>query len=379
MLEWVYMSPDFFLITALIVIGFAIVVWLITRQINQLKSTTKDDEETRNIVNQVFGELSHKMLKQTQSVLKADKEAIYKDNQNKKQVIENLVKDLKVEISKRQEEIRGFEKDRNRKFGEITKSIEEHRKITQELKTSTQALEKTLSNNQVRGQWGERIIEDILVSAGLVEGTHYEKQKTLGSSAVKPDITLLLPNKRKVAIDVKFPYSQIQQMTLTDSKESKKTHLKLFEKDLREKVTQIEKRGYININEGTLDYAIMFVPNELLFSFINQKFPNIVDEAMNKKIMIVSPFTFLIVARTVMESYRNFMVENNLRKIIKHISQFTDEWNRFTKEFDKFDDTIIKLREYFDKIQNTRYSRMNLRMKRIQEYQQGNQLSSGKK
>src|SRR5690606_13400304 len=108
----------------------------------------------------------------------------FKDNENKRQVIEKMVDQLKQEIDTRQKEIRLLEQDRNKKFGEISTAIEEHRKITEELKTSTESLSKVLANNQVRGQWGERIIEDILRSAGFIENIHYQRQKSLGSSSV---------------------------------------------------------------------------------------------------------------------------------------------------------------------------------------------------
>ena len=364
-----------------VVAGLGILVWQIYQKINTLSQSQQemDEEKAKNLINQVFGEITNKVVAQTKQVLSADKEAIFKDNENKRQVIEKMVDQLKKEIGERQEEIRGLEKDRNKKFGEITMAIEDHRKITEDLKTSTESLSKVLSNNQTRGQWGERIIEDILTSAGLIENTHYERQKSLGKSSVVPDITLLLPNERKVAIDVKFPYAQVQKMAVAETKEAKAMHMKAFVRDVKEKINQIEKRGYIDVEHGTLDYAIMFVPNEMLFSFINQQFPDIVDEAMAKKIMIVSPFTFLIVARTVFESYRNFMIENNLRKIVKHIGQFTDEWDRFTKEFDKFDEVIDKIRGQFDKIRTTRYKQMDLRLRRIEEDQRGAELKSGQK
>lgn len=366
----------FILIGLLVGIGFFL--WQIYRKL-QLISSHKletDEETAKNLINQVFGEVTNKVVAQTKSVLESDKQAIYKDNENKRQAIEKMVTDLKQEIAERQKEIRSLEQDRNKKFGEISTAIDEHRKLTQELKTTTEGLSRVLSNNQTRGQWGERIIEDILTSAGLIEKVHFERQTALGNSNVKPDITLLLPNQRKVAIDVKFPYSEIQKMSLAESKKAKADHLQAFSRDLKDKVNQIEKRGYINVEAGTLDYAIMFVPNEMLFSFINQQFPDIIDEAMAKKVMIVSPFTFLIVARTVMESYRNFMIENNLRKIIGHIHDFTQEWDRFTKEFDKFDDTITKMRTAFDQIHSTRYKRMSMRIRRIEEESQGNSLKS---
>jgi len=334
-----------------------------------------NEQKLHAVVNQIFGEVVEKVTQQAKGVLASDKEAIFKDNQYKKETIEKLVSELKEEINTRQEEIRSLEKDRNKKFGEISTAIEEHKKITSELKITTDSLSRVLSNNQTRGSWGERIIEDILTNAGLVENIHYQRQAVLGKkTAVKPDITLLLPNDRKVAIDVKFPYSEIQKMSEAQSKSQKAEHKKAFGRDLKNKIEQINSRGYIDVEHGTLDYAIMFVPNEMLFSFINQQFPEIVDEAMNKKIMIVSPFTFLIVARTVMESYRNFMMENNLRRIVKHISEFTDEWQRFVEEFSKLDNYIEKLSQHYDKITSTRYKRMKLRIRRIEEDQRGSKV-----
>lgn len=339
-------------------------------KLSSLSKSGLDEQGTKAMMNQVYGELSDKILAQTKAVLETDKEAIFKDNKHSKDTIERLVKDLKTEIDTRQKEIRSLEQDRNTKFGEITRAIGEHRKITEALTVSTQSLSRILSNNQVRGQWGERIIEDILQSAGLIESIHYERQKALSKNGSIPDITLLLPNKRKVAIDVKFPYAQVQPMVNATDASTKRQYLKLFEKDVKEKILQLDKRGYINVEAGTLDYAILFVPNEQLFSYINQQFPHLIDEAMNKKIMIVSPFTFLIVARTIMEAYRNFMIENNLRTIIGHINQFVIEWDRFKQDFDKFDSSLIKLRDHFDQIHSTRYKQMDLRLRRVRDYEQ---------
>ncbi len=363
----------------ILLVGVAVLVVVLYRKLEGLASRTgeMDEEKARSIVNQVFGEISNKVILQTKGALSSEKEAIFKDNENKAKAIEKMVAELKTEIDERQKEIRGLEQDRNKKFGEITTAIEEHRKITEELKTSTQSLSKVLSNNQTRGQWGERIIEDILQSAGLMEGVHFLRQATLGSSSVKPDITILLPNQRKVCVDVKFPYAEIQKMALAEGKTAKAEHLKNFSRDVRKKIGEIETRGYIDVEHGTLDYAIMFVPNEMLFSFINQQLPDVVDEAMDKKVMMVSPFTFLIVARTVMESYRNFMMENNLKTIVKHITEFVDDWKRFQGEFGKFDESIESMRKRFDQIYTTRYKQMDLRIKRIQEDQQEKLIEEG--
>jgi DNA recombination protein RmuC len=112
----------------------------------------------------------------------------------------------------------------------------------------------------------------------------------------------------------------------------------------------------------------MFVPNEALFSFINQKFPDVIDEALAKKVIICSPFSFLIVARTVMESYRNFMVGKKVKTIIKHIDAFVGEWVKFDEEFAKFGHSIDTLQKNYETLSTTRKRQMEKKIAKIEQY-----------
>lgn len=249
--------------------------------------------------------------------------------------------------------------------------------MTDELKTSTAQLASVLSNNQMRGEWGERIIEDLLRSNGLVEGVHYLRQHFLsGSTTLKPDITLLLPDKRVVSVDAKFPYQEIQKMATAEGKATIAAHMKQFEADLKSKITKVAL--YISPEADTLDYSILFVPNEMVFSFINQKFPHLVDEALAKRVMIVSPFTFLIVARTVMESYRNFMIGDKLKEVVKYVDEFSKEWGVFKDEFSKFGRSLETLKVGYEKLTTTRTKQMDRKIEKIDSYRSGNLLTGEK-
>jgi DNA recombination protein RmuC len=368
------MDSQIFLLILVNILGLAAVAFFILGQLKK-QQPAQDDEAQRQmlkgLVNEVFGEVTGKVAEQSKRVLQGEKDIISADLKNKHAAIEKIVEELRHEIEERQRDIHHSEQERNKQFAEISTRIKEHQEITKELKENTAQLKNVLSNNQTRGQWGEHILDGLLRSGGLVENVHYTKQSTLGSETSKPDITLLLPNQRIVAVDAKFPYSAVQKMADETTKEGKLAAKKQFITDVKEKVNQIVKRGYINAEQGTLDYAILFVPNELLFSFINQTAPEVIEYAMEKHVMMVSPFTFLIVTRTIMESYRNFMMENHLRDIVRYIGEFVEEWSRFEGEFGKFDESLTKLRKSYDQITTTRYNRMRLRMNRIEEYRLG--------
>jgi DNA recombination protein RmuC len=200
----------------------------------------------------------------------------------------------------------------------------------------------------------------------LLEGVHYLKQASMGSSNLKPDITLLLPNKRLVPVDVKFPFSEMQKMSREETKKGRQIHLQQFRRDLKIKISKVAQ--YISPEDNTLDYAILFVPNEMVFSFINQKFPEIIDEAMEKRVILVSPFTFIIVARTVIESYRNFMLEDKLREVIGYIDAFTQEWQKFKNQFEKYGRSISTLKKDYEELSGTRFRQMNKKIDKIETY-----------
>lgn len=362
------MSTELLVILLFISVGFSLLYYFLNKQLK----TKNSPEDLDNLINQIFGKSVEKITAQSKQVLASERAAIDVNLENKQKAIEKLVKQLQDDIKDRQDEIRTLEQDRNRKFASITEAIEQHREQTKDLQASTEALAKVLSSNQTRGAWGERIIEDILESNGLIEGIHYQRQSKLGDSSLRPDITLLLPEKRVVPVDVKFPYSEIQKMANADSKAEKAAHLKQFVIDIKLKIKKVAE--YIDPEQNTLDYAILFVPNEAVFSFINQKLPDVIDEAIEKRVIIVSPFTFMVVARTVIESYRNFMMEKNLRQIINYVHDFTREWITFKDEFAKFGRSIETLKTGYEKLTATRSSQMDRKIAKIEKYQ----LESGK-
>lgn len=355
------------LIALLVVTGFIILYFALQKLITQ--NQTKQIE---SLVDEVFGRSASKVAEQSRQILESDKESIQTNLENKQQAFEKLVKQLHEYMATHQDEIRKLEKDRATTFSELKTSIDDQKRQTEALKVSTEGLERILSNNQTRGEWGERIIEDLLQSNGLVEGTQYVRQVLLKGTNLKPDISLLLPNARKVAVDVKFPYQEIQKMAMASSSTQKQAHAKQFRQDIKTKINKVAQ--YINPEADTLDYAILFVPNEMIFSFINQKFPDLVDEALSKRVIMVSPFSFLIVARTVMESYRNFMIGDTLKEIVRYVDEFVDEWSKFRTQFDKYGRSIATLQTDFEALSGTRVRQMERKIKKIESYQTGSLL-----
>src|SRR5690606_13203351 len=298
------MSSDLIIILVVLLVGFVGLYILLQKRLTSPASTIDSNEIVQTVI---------AVAKER---LESDKQQISADVAATKEAIEILVKDLKKDIDERQKEIRQLEQDRNLKLGEISKSIEEHKKLTSELHTSTSELDKILSTSQLRGGWGERAVQQIFSSVGLLENQHYFVQKILGKSTVKPDFTVLLPGDRKLVVDAKFPLSNLQAFVKSEDKADKARYDKAFADDVRMRVKEVATK-YISDEDGTCDYAIMFVPSEAVFDYINRAHPEVVDEAMDKKVLMASPYSLVAIIRTISESYRNFYYESSMREIVK--------------------------------------------------------------
>lgn len=363
---------DLAVLAGLVIVGFVVIAIWLERRLSVANQTKIQD-----LVDQIFGHSAEKIAKQSRDILAGEREIIKTDLENKHQQISKLIKQLEEDLQSRQREINRVEKERGQQFGELAKALEQQRQVSTELRESTQQLNRVLSSNQQRGEWGERIIEDLLQANGLMEGVHYARQKPLGETGLRPDITLLLPNDRSVPVDVKFPLSELQKIVSTDSKQAKEIHAKQFARDVKGKIDKVAE--YIDPAAGTLDYAILFVPNEAVFAYLNRMNPEILDYALSKRILVVSPFTFLIVARTVMESYRNFMIGDKLKEVVRYIDDFVGEWGKFRDKFEKYGRSIDTLKSDYDELIGTRVRQMERRIGKIQEVGSGRLLEEGKK
>lgn len=297
---------------------------------------------------------SEQMLMIAKEKLNSEEDKAQTDITNKKEAIEKAIKQIHEELERSRESLNESDKERVGSFRELKKELENQRKMTEQLSTTTESLKKVLSNNQLRGQFGEQVAEDLLKMSGFVRGVDYEFNKEQKGSETRPDFTVFLPNKVKINIDSKFPYQNLQRMTETQDGATKKELVKAFERDIREKIKQVTTRSYINPEDNTVDFVIMFIPNEMIFSFIYDKMNNLWSEAMKQKVVFAGPFSFTAILRLVRQAYDNFRYQKNVQKIIGYIKNFEVEFGKYNDEFVKIGERIESLSKQYDDVNTTR-------------------------
>lgn len=304
------------------------------------------------------------LVKQTNEKLTDNNRLIQTDLSGKKDSIEKMVKTVLEELTRNQSKLEVAEKERVGSFNGLKAAIESNQQLTQQLKVTADSLKNVLSNNQMRGAFGEKVAEDLLKQSGFVIGTDYSKQESNGSS--RPDFTIYLPDKTKINIDSKFPYANIVKMAETDDTAQKTQYLKLFEQDIKKKMSDVSNRDYIDPEQNTVDFCLIFIPNEMVFSFIYEKFPDLLEEAYAKKIIFAGPFSFTAILRMVKQAYENFRFQKNIQGIITQIKIFDSEFEKYNEEFVKIGDRIDSLHKQYDEVSNTRTKKLQKVIDKIQ-------------
>ncbi len=337
-------------------------------------------------IEKYFGFLSEKVIEKSLRAVDEKNKEIFKDERerllehlndkkdiigqeikNNKDVVRELIKKIEQEIEESHRKIESTEKERIREFSNLKTTVEEHKIITEQLKNSTDNLKNILSNNQLRGKYGEEVAENLLKIAGFVKGVNYDGNLSQDTNANRPDFTIYLPNKNKVNIDVKFPYQSLMKYQEVEDKLEKKKYLAQFRTDVKQKIKQVTNRDYINLEEKTLDFVVLFVPNEMIFSFINEKLSDIIDEANKKKVSIVGPVSFITFLRMIHQTYDNFSIQENLYRVVGLIGKFKQEFEKYNAEFDKLGNKITSVSTQYNILSGTRTRQLTKVVEQIEE------------
>lgn len=290
---------------------------------------------------------------------------------DKRVAVENAVEKLSQRLKDYEELVRRFEADRQVKYGSLEKGLKDAAEQTSRLAASTEGLRSMLDNSRARGQWGERMADDILRACGLQEGVQFKKNRALDTATVRPDFTFLLPDSKKLNMDVKFPLDNWLRLMHAATPEEKARHKKEFERDVKARIKEVTSRGYVSPEEGTLDYVLLFIPNEQVYGFIQESFPGLGDEALQQKVVLCSPFTLYAVLGVVRQAFDHFHFTQATQEVLKLIGHFGATYETFKARFADLGERLDKARELYEDIEQKSFRRLDGAIAKIERVRKG--------
>jgi len=252
----------------------------------------------------------------------------------KKDVIDTRLDQVQTELRAQMErlgQLVGQLGQRNaEQFGKVDESLRTQAEITQALSASTQSLREALANPKARGQWGERMAEDVLRLAGFIEHVNYEKQTAVEGTRALPDYTFTMPKGHALYMDVKFPLSAYLRYLEAGTESERQAHRESFLRDVRTRVRELAQRDYAAVGDRpSVDYVLLFLPNESIAGFIHEHDPGLVEQALGQKVVLCSPLTLFAFLGVIRQAFDNFIIEQTSDEILTLLGRFGQQWEKY--------------------------------------------------
>jgi len=315
-----------------------------------------------------FGNLSldalskstEEFLKLAKTRLESEREIGVRELDAKKGLIDQQLQQMTSKLEDVSKLMKELEKDRVKKFGELASHLNT---ATQQ----TMALREALAGTKARGQWGERMAEDVLQAAGFIENVNYFKQKTIDGTGSRPDFTFLLPEDLKLNMDVKFPLSNYIRFLETDLESERVKFRSGFLRDVKARIKEVTTREYINPEQNTVDYVLLFIPNEQIYSFIHEQDSSILDEGLRNRVIFCSPITLFAVLAVIRQAVDNFALEKTSSEILSLLGVFKKQWDEFLKKLELLGKRIDDTQKEYESLTTTRRRQLERPLSRIED------------
>jgi DNA recombination protein RmuC len=227
--------------------------------------------------------------------------ATMQGNQTETTRLSSELESMKKSVEILSSQARDADRSRIAAEQDIRKDLTNMATTNKSLLEETTKIAGALSSSQTRGKFGEAQLEQLLENAGLIEGEHFTRQKSVSNDDEKigiPDVTIALPGSSVLFIDSKFPFERILDAFETQDPKEREVLIEQHTKDLLKHVEALAKRGYAD-KGASPNFVVLFAPFESILTEALRFDSRLLDKAFAKGVTIATPTTMMALLRTV--------------------------------------------------------------------------------
>jgi DNA recombination protein RmuC len=255
------------------------------------------------------------------------------DLAQRQEAIKTLVEPLKQQLETYQKRLQQSEATQSSTLGEVRKQLELLSQQSQSLAAETQQFRLVLHSNQARGKWGEETLRRVVEAAGMSAHCDFTEQTTAGEN--RPDLVVKLPGDRFIIVDAKVPDFDFLNALETAEPVKRAEALVAHAAKLKATIKALADRNYPRQFPNALDYVVLFVPAESLFSAALEGDHDLIIWAAEKRILLATPASLIALLRSVSVSWQQHAQTENAQKIAEAAREFYARVVKFTEHFEK--------------------------------------------
>lgn len=274
--------------------------------------------------------------------------------------MESILKPLSEKLSEFKTKVEEtYDKESKQRFSleeRIRELVVLNHQISEDANNLTKALK---GNNKIQGNWGEMILESILEKSGLKKGEEYFSQDMLTdengqrilngeNKALQPDIVILYPGGRKIVIDSKVSLNGYIKYVEADTDETRIIAEKEHIISIKKHIDELSGKAYQDYIES-LDFVMMFIPNEPAYILAMQLDSGLWDYAYRKRILLISPTNLIASLKVVADLWKREAQSRNAQEIAKRGAILYDKFAGFVETLQEVGKNIERTQKSYDK------------------------------
>jgi DNA recombination protein RmuC len=255
----------------------------------------------------------------------------------RQQAIGELVAPVREALGKVEAKIGEAERSRAEAHGGLAQHLqglaEAHTRLTRE----TGNLAQALRSPTVRGRWGEIQLHRVVELAGMAEHCDFVRQETLrvNGGLRRPDLVVRLPGGRSIAVDSKAPLQHYLAAVEAGDEEARRPLLAEYARQVRRHLHQLASRGYWEALDGAPELVVLFLPGETFFCAALEQQPDLVERALDSRVLLASPTTLVALLKAVAYGWREERMAASAREVAELGRQLHDRLRVLFEHFAK--------------------------------------------
>ena len=246
---------------------------------------------------------------------------------------------------------------------EMKANLENMMKHSVAAKESADELARVFKHrSKIQGDWGERVLGELLESQGLTQGVHYETQATIRDADgnvvrtdtggnLRPDVIMHIDNNREIIIDSKVSLTAFMDYINAENEDDRQKHLKAHIESIQKHVKELSKKdysSYIKAPKVKMDYVIMFVPHTgALWTALNAQ-PDLWRKAMEMNVFIADEQTLFAALRMINLTWTHIAQAENHEKVYELANELLDRVGKFMKSYESIGKAIKSAQDAYD-------------------------------
>jgi DNA recombination protein RmuC len=268
------------------------------------------------------------------------------DLSRREEAIAGLLKPLEEQLRTYQQRLQQTETLQSSALGEVRKQLETLNLQSGALANETERFRMVLRSSQARGRWGEETLRRVVEAAGM--SVHCDFIEQTVEEDKKPDMIVKLPGDRLIIVDAKVP--DLEFLAALDSADPMKRSqlLQAHARKLKDTIRALGDRDYPAQFANALDYVVLFLPAESLFSAALEGDNELIVWAASRRIMLATPASLIALLRSVSITWQQYAQTENARAIAEAAQELYGRVAKFTEHFEKIRGGLVRANEAFN-------------------------------